>query len=176
MQDYHSEKCIQDTLNEASKGRTTIVVSHRISAIKNADRIVFIHKGQILEDGTHNELIALNGFYYEMVKSAHQELDRDAESRIDNSVYQTSDEVPRHGELFKQKFAKEIKAEEEDEGKTEDSVAFWESFKRIPSLIKSDWIILTTAICSSIVLGFTTLLFSIIFAEIYAVSSRNFKT
>lgn len=174
MQDYHAEKYIQDILDRASKGQTTIVVSHRMSAIKNADRIVFIHKGQIVEDGTHDELIALNGHYYEMVKSTHHELERDDGTKIDNTVDQTPEKVPRHGEHFKQTRTNEIKLEEEREA--EDAIAFWESFKRIPSLIKSDRIILTIAICSSLILGFIALLFSIIFAEVFAVSSRNIET
>lgn len=64
--DYESEKVVQAALDRASKGRTTIVVSHRPSAIRSANRIVFIEKGQVVEDGSHDELIALKGQYYSM--------------------------------------------------------------------------------------------------------------
>lgn len=159
---------MQETLDRASEGRTTIVVSHRMSAIKNADRIVFIHKGQVVEDGTHNELIALNGHYYQMVKSTHHELENDDESQIDNKLNPISDGKPTRRKvcfnLTQPTVANEI---EEDE---ENSVAFWKSFKRIPGLIKSDWIIVIIAICSSIILGSSASIFSVIYAEIFAVS------
>jgi len=65
--DYQSEKQVQQALDLASKGRTTIVVSHRLSAIRGADKIVFIHDGKVLEEGSHDDLMALEGAYYNMV-------------------------------------------------------------------------------------------------------------
>lgn len=174
LQDHNSEKYIQDTLDRARKGRTTIIVSHRLSAIKNADRIVFIHQGQIVEDGTHRELIALKGHYYGMVKSTHHEMERENETQIASNVHQILDEKPNfpkeNSKFFKQKFPKEAQAEKEEE--PENIVAFWESFKRIPILLKSDWIVVIIAVGSSIILGFTTAIYSVIFAEIYGVSTR----
>lgn len=67
--DYHSEKLIQEALDYASKGRTTIVISHRLSAIKGADKIIFIHEGKVIEEGTHDDLMILEGAYYHMVKA-----------------------------------------------------------------------------------------------------------
>lgn len=67
--DYHSEKLIQEALDYASKGRTTIVISHRLSAIKGADKIVFIREGKVIEEGNHEDLMLLEGAYYQMVKA-----------------------------------------------------------------------------------------------------------
>lgn len=67
--DYQSEKYVQKALDSLSHGRTTIVVSHRLSAIRSADRIVFLEKGKVVEDGTHNQLLQMKGRYYELVKS-----------------------------------------------------------------------------------------------------------
>lgn len=67
--DYHSEKLIQEALDYASKGRTTIVISHRLSAIKGADKIVFIDEGKVIEEGNHEDLMLLEGAYYQMVKA-----------------------------------------------------------------------------------------------------------
>lgn len=75
--DYSSEKYVQETLDKVSKGRTTIVVSHRLSAIRHADRILFIDKGQIIEDGSHEELIDLKGRYYDMVTAVNMEMESD---------------------------------------------------------------------------------------------------
>ena len=61
--DNTTEILIQESLDELCKGRTTIVVAHRLSTVKNADRIAVISEGKVTEEGTHEELIALGGTY-----------------------------------------------------------------------------------------------------------------
>ena len=61
--DNTTEIMIQDALNELAKGRTTIVVAHRLSTIKNANRIFVVNGGAIVEEGSHEELLSLNGIY-----------------------------------------------------------------------------------------------------------------
>jgi ATP-binding cassette subfamily B protein len=61
--DTHTEDQILNRLREIMKGRTTIFISHRVSTVRNADRIAVLHNGQIVEYGTHDELLALNGYY-----------------------------------------------------------------------------------------------------------------
>jgi len=61
--DTHTEDQILNRLREVMKGRTTIFISHRVSTVRNADRIAVLHHGQIVEYGTHDELLALNGYY-----------------------------------------------------------------------------------------------------------------
>lgn len=67
--DANNEKEIVEHLNEYFKGRTVVVVAHRLSTVKNADKIVVLHQGKIAEQGTHKELTALKGRYYELVKN-----------------------------------------------------------------------------------------------------------
>jgi ATP-binding cassette, subfamily B, multidrug efflux pump len=64
--DTHTEDKILTHLRELMRGRTTIFISHRISTVRNADRIAVLHQGRIVELGTHDELIALNGYYTEL--------------------------------------------------------------------------------------------------------------
>ena len=64
--DTESEALIQKSLNELVKDRTTIVIAHRLSTIKKADQILVIEAGHIVERGTHDELIKLNGRYYDL--------------------------------------------------------------------------------------------------------------
>ena len=68
--DNESERLIQQTLSELEKNRTTIVIAHRLSTIQNADQILVLDKGRIVEQGRHEELLARNGFYTRMYNSA----------------------------------------------------------------------------------------------------------
>lgn len=57
---------VQAALDEARKGRTCIVIAHRLSTIQNADKIVVINKGTIVEEGTHHELLSRKGAYFQL--------------------------------------------------------------------------------------------------------------
>lgn len=61
--DTESERYIQEALEAASQGRTTLVIAHRLSTIENADRILVMDQGRIIEEGTHATLMAANGYY-----------------------------------------------------------------------------------------------------------------
>ena len=64
--DSRTEKEIQASLNEVSKARTTLVIAHRLSTIINADEILVLSEGQVVERGRHSELLAQNGLYKQM--------------------------------------------------------------------------------------------------------------
>ena len=67
--DAQSESIVQSALDNAAKGRSTIMIAHRLSTIRNADKIVVFEKGEIAEQGTHAELVALGGRYAALVKA-----------------------------------------------------------------------------------------------------------
>lgn len=67
--DANNEKAIMNNLNTFFQGRTTIIIAHRLSTVKNADQIVVLEKGEIVEIGTHQELIEKQGMYYNLVKN-----------------------------------------------------------------------------------------------------------
>ncbi|MBU2902380.1 ABC transporter ATP-binding protein [Maribacter dokdonensis] len=66
--DTESERLVQDALEKMMKNRTSIVIAHRLSTIQNADTIVVLQKGEIVEQGTHAELLELNGTYKKLVE------------------------------------------------------------------------------------------------------------
>ncbi len=61
--DSRTEKCIQDAMTDLMKGRTCFVIAHRLSTVQNADTILVVQNGAIIEQGTHDELLAMGGFY-----------------------------------------------------------------------------------------------------------------
>jgi len=71
--DSETEHLIQRALREVSKGRTTLIVAHRLSTIQHADQIIVLHKGKIREQGTHQELLAKQGLYYKLWRMQFEE-------------------------------------------------------------------------------------------------------
>ncbi|MSO13263.1 putative export ATP-binding/permease protein [Rickettsiales endosymbiont of Trichoplax sp. H2] len=67
--DYKNEKIVQDAINRISKGKISITVAHRLSTVVNADRILMLDKGKLIEQGSHQELMAKKSAYYKLVNS-----------------------------------------------------------------------------------------------------------
>ena len=67
--DTRTELLVQDAFEELMKGRTSFIVAHRLSTIKNADQILVMKAGNIIERGTHEELLAQGGFYKQLYES-----------------------------------------------------------------------------------------------------------
>ena len=67
--DANNEKTIVDNLNRFFKDRTVVIVAHRFSTVKNADKIIVMDKGLIVEQGRHSELIEAKSYYYNLVKN-----------------------------------------------------------------------------------------------------------
>lgn len=71
--DSQSESEVQKALDDAIVDRTTLVIAHRLSTIQNADLIVVLHQGKIVETGNHNSLMQKRGWYFELVRQQQQE-------------------------------------------------------------------------------------------------------
>ena len=70
--DNTSERIVQDALDKAKEGRTTIVIAHRLSTIRHADLIIGFDRGEMVEQGTDEELLSRQGLYYELVMAQTQ--------------------------------------------------------------------------------------------------------
>lgn len=67
--DANNEKVIMENLNSLFEDKTVVIVAHRLSTVKNADNIIVLDRGEIAEQGTHKELVAAKGYYYDLVKN-----------------------------------------------------------------------------------------------------------
>lgn len=93
--DVRSEQIVQAALERASRGRTTVVIAHRLGTVKKADKIIVLSKGQVVQEGTHDELRRQRGSAYYMLANAQSLNVRRRSSRM--SIDQTPDEEDDSG-------------------------------------------------------------------------------
>jgi ATP-binding cassette subfamily B protein len=75
--DGDTEEKVQEALEQLIPGRTTITIAHRLVTVKNSDKILLLEKGRVAEQGTHEELLALRGQYYQLYKAQYSELEKE---------------------------------------------------------------------------------------------------
>ena len=73
--DTRTEILIQEAMDKLMEGRTSFIIAHRLSTIKNADLILVMNEGDIVEQGTHEELLKKNGFYANLYNSQFEEVE-----------------------------------------------------------------------------------------------------
>ena len=83
--DNTSERVVQDALDRAKEGRTTIVIAHRLSTIRNADLIVGLDRGEVVEYGDHEELMERRGLYYELVTAQQRKERTEGDYQLDDA-------------------------------------------------------------------------------------------
>ncbi|XP_058800345.1 ATP-dependent translocase ABCB1-like [Phymastichus coffea] len=157
--DTRSESKVQAALDKAHKGRTTIIVAHRLSTIRNADKIIVISKGSVVEEGKHDYLMQLKGHYHSLVTAQVSIVPTGGQSNDTGNQVDEDEEM----ELIRQK-TETIEKSRSDEP----SVSTW----RILQLNKQEWLFNVIACITSIVTGFSMPLFSILFGDIIGVLSR----
>lgn len=179
--DYKSEKLVQEALDVVSKGRTTVVVSHRLSAIKNSDRIVFIDQGKVLEEGTHDELVKKGGSYYKMVTSMEiEDTSRQNEKLDDFSKernFQRALSFSSEKNFMKRFSVCSSTIASADFEELDKKADFFKTFMRIIKIAKPKWNTLLIASFCAGLYGLAQPALAIIFSEYYstlAVTDNDF--
>ncbi|KAK9319347.1 P-loop containing nucleoside triphosphate hydrolase protein [Lipomyces orientalis] len=160
--DTKSEATVQEALDRAAKNRTTIVIAHRLSTIKNADLIVVMHRGEILEKGTHDELMTKMDRYYRLIQSQSIEARRQFHSESEN--------LPACEEVLREKNVIDVRndsmlmktsgGDQESigtfHGRIEDKKlpSIWAVMKLLYKIGQTDIIVMVIGLVSSVITGF----------------------
>ncbi|XP_012562041.2 ATP-dependent translocase ABCB1 isoform X1 [Hydra vulgaris] len=190
--DSESEKIVQEALDKVRQGRTTIVVAHRLSTIKNVDVIIVVKDGKVAESGTHKELLSNKGLYYQLVL-----LQRALEADDLNTLDDTCEEKNEDGfieylpvdsniqELEKKEVIKVQKQVSRSLSVVEKSTEFGKQkektgqektepapFSRVIKLNASEWPYLLFGTIFALIVGAFPVLFALIISELINVFSK----
>nr|CAD7595893.1 unnamed protein product [Timema genevievae] len=161
--DMHSEAIVQAALDKARKGRTTIIVAHRLSTISGADRIVYLSEGKVVEQGTHQELMALKGNYWIQVNADSSSTQGPGEGIVKEQVGNTVVNMDRRQSTHSlKKDTKDVDFNLEQEDETYDV-----PFTRIMSLNNPEWMFNIVGCLASLLVGCTLPGFAVLFGEVY---------
>ncbi|KAK5130751.1 hypothetical protein LTR08_001696 [Meristemomyces frigidus] len=168
--DTKSEGVVQAALDKAAQGRTTIVIAHRLSTIKNADNIVVMTAGRIVEQGTHDALIELKGAYYnlvvaQMIAQQNTSEDEDGTPILDekdaNVLATPADEEkefeadPDDLELGRTKTQQSVSSKvlKNNQQPVDHKYSLWQLIKLVGSFNKNEWYFMAIGLFSSIING-----------------------
>ncbi|XP_051708757.2 ATP-binding cassette sub-family B member 5 [Oryctolagus cuniculus] len=171
--DTESEAVVQAALEKASKGRTTIVVAHRLSTVRSADLIVTIRDGTVVESGTHADLMAKQGLYYSLAMSQDiKKADEQLESRP-CSLGRNASPAPL---CSTHSIKPDVTESSEDSTPYKQTSLPEVSLLKIFKLNKSEWPFVVLGTLASVLNGTVHPIFSIIFAKIITMFEHDDKT
>eukprot|EP01117_Protostelium_nocturnum_P020650 TRINITY_DN93_c0_g1_i2.p1 TRINITY_DN93_c0_g1~~TRINITY_DN93_c0_g1_i2.p1 ORF type:complete len:1279 (-),score=509.25 TRINITY_DN93_c0_g1_i2:186-4022(-) len=188
--DTNSEKLVQKALDVASKDRTTIVIAHRLSTIKNADLIVVMKEGELVEKGTHDDLYNLGGIYTELVNKQKIKMqadplsakidaplnDEELEKQLLNEkvavVQSVVNEDGTKDTIIMMDDGKVVKKKQKESAEqTQIRRSKMSPMRRVLSMMKSEWHLLLLGIIGSIGAGTVFPFYGFLFSKIIALLS-----
>lgn len=167
--DPTSEKSVQDALERASKGRTTLVVSHRLSTITNANKIVFINKGTVAEEGSHEELMKQGGLYCDLVNTNNSTNESSSKTHVSAGIISVDSIHLEEDEEMLKPISEVDETEIEEELKEEDKQKI--TSLRLFKMNAQEWPYIVSGAIGSILVGASFPAFAVLFGEIYGILS-----
>uniref|UniRef100_U3I5L6 ATP binding cassette subfamily B member 1 n=1 Tax=Anas platyrhynchos platyrhynchos TaxID=8840 RepID=U3I5L6_ANAPP len=186
--DTESESVVQAALDKAREGRTTIVVAHRLSTVRNADLIAVFESGVITEEGNHFKLIERKGIYYKLVNMQTIEAEDTSLEKGENavSVKKSESELEQEESLMKGLRRRSTRGSMKKTGEKNDDADMKNnspdeelppaSFLKIMSLNKTEWPYFVAGTICAIINGGLQPAFSVIFSEIIGIFSQTEET
>lgn len=165
--DSRSEQRIMKAINNIASGRTVLTIAHRLSTITNADNIIVMHKGHVVEEGNHSELMAKKGTYAELVgmqtlgtASAKNDTSggdsptgKDDHVSLTETLIENDAPAGNDNESTKEKPAPESPAEEEEDEPETPSKSLWALCKGYGPALRPHLLVLLVALLGSIIVG-----------------------
>ncbi|XP_055974168.1 ATP-dependent translocase ABCB1 [Sorex fumeus] len=178
--DTESEAVVQAALDKAREGRTTIVIAHRLSTVRNADVIAGFENGVIVERGNHEELMKVEGIYYKLVTMQTKGNEIELESSVEESseILQNSSKDLASSLTRRKSTRGSTRASSNQDGKlstkeTVDESVPPVSFWRILKLNQTEWPYFVVGVICAIINGGLQPAFSVIFSRIIGIFTRN---
>ncbi|KAL0273201.1 UNVERIFIED_CONTAM: hypothetical protein PYX00_005933 [Menopon gallinae] len=172
--DAASERVVQSALDRASTGRTTVVVTHKLASIKNANRIIVMSEGKIVEEGTHDELMALKGHYFNLSEiQTKTQPDVPLNVKIDEPETVTKQRITTGiPGRFSVVSLPDKNLVSEDEGEIiDDEEVRPAPLGRIMKYNKPEWFLMFIGSISTLIVGGSLPLVAVTFGELYGVLS-----
>lgn len=171
--DPTSEHRVQEALDKASQGRTTIVISHRLSTIVNADKIIVIDKGNVVEEGTHIELLQAEGMYYNLVTTTKDTNLQNAESNDEKPNLVSSELNMDSMDLTTSQSKNKITSKQNEETKVNIKEKYNAPLGRLLNLNSPEWLYLILGSLSAAIVGASFPVFAVLFGGIYGLLSSQ---
>ncbi|KAK9702026.1 hypothetical protein K7432_011439 [Basidiobolus ranarum] len=182
--DVTSERLIQESLEKATKNRTTVIIAHRLSTVKKADNIVVMTEGKILEQGTHDQLLSLKSAYYHLVEAQSFSSSESTEANLKLAPKKMSAEsidstmAKSDGPLLlkdePQFLSSDEDAEKNQSSSTKLHLSVFTVMKKVCRLIKPEALYVVGGLLTSIIIGGAYSAEAILFSHmIDALSMRN---
>lgn len=171
--DSVSEKKIQDSIKNVCKYRTVVIAAHRLSTIKKADRVVVINNGNVVEVGKHNDLMKIQGYYYNFILSQIDIELNDINANIEDPIADTMSTYSEIDYDALSNIEDQIRKEKSsaDIIQSEKVVSDWFIFKYIYSFNKKEIPYIFGAIIASIILGAAMPTFGLLFGSMLNIIS-----
>ncbi|KAJ1363677.1 tRNA N6-adenosine threonylcarbamoyltransferase [Parelaphostrongylus tenuis] len=171
--DSESESMVQEALEKAQLGRTTIIVAHRLSTIRNVDQIFVFKHGEIVEQGTHDELMLKKGVFYEMIEAqvVRQEKKED-DQESDGSEGSSPSDHRKASKISEKSGTSFVSSVGKMKIQEEDAQAKPASMSKVFYFNRDKWGYFILGLLGCIIFGIMTPLFALLYAQIIEVYSK----